>query len=56
MAYIYSDSEKFRAQLFLLLGTVLLTPFCIFILSSLQEDHSYSTAKWTLVSFTQYLD
>lgn len=39
MVYLHHESEKFRANLFLLLGTVLITPLCWLILDYLRDNY-----------------
>jgi hypothetical protein len=46
MAYKYDDSEKFRAQLFLLLGTVLCSPICIFAIEQAKSQKGFSFNYW----------
>ncbi len=38
MEYVYHESEKFRANLFFLVGTVLCTPTCIVTLDYLRDN------------------
>jgi hypothetical protein len=46
----YSDSEKFRAQLYLLLGTVLSTPISILVLEKMKSNSSFEQKYW-IISF-----
>jgi hypothetical protein len=50
MAYKYSDSEKFRAQLYLLLGTVLSAPISILVLEKMKSNSSFEQKYW-IISF-----
>jgi hypothetical protein len=55
MVYKYNDSERFRANLYLLLGTALTTPFGIFIIEKLQQISHYSHRTWSIVGLMSVL-
>jgi hypothetical protein len=38
MAYRYSDSEKFRANLHLIIGSTLCTPLCLLIMDLIRDN------------------
>ena len=48
MKYIYHDSERFRAQLFLFLGTALSTPLSILILEKMKTNNNFESIYWQI--------